>query len=135
MMRIDRDLRVKTSWRSGRAAASPGPFFISYTEFTPCHGADVAGIYLAARRPMAECAEIEGAVGLATYWRLRRWRGGSLSVWESPEALRSFVRLPFHIEIMRRYRTRGTVRSAEWWSGSVDLDEALAHGQRAIDGS
>jgi hypothetical protein len=131
-MRVDRDPRARTSWRSGPAAASPGPFFISYTEYTPRHAADVVGIYLAARRLMAECAELEGAVGLATYWQLRRWRGGSLSVWEGPEALRRFVRLPFHIEIMRRYRSRGTVQSTEWWSDSFDLAQGLADGQRRV---
>ena len=134
-MRIDRDLRARTTWQAGPAAASPGPFFISYTEFTPHHAADVVGIYLAARRLMAECAALEGAVGLTTYWRLRQWKGGSLSVWESPEALRSFVGLPFHIEIMRKYRERGRVRSTEWWSQSFDLAQGLADGQRAVAGS
>lgn len=131
-MRIDRNLTARTSWRVGHTADSPGPFFISYTEFTPDHPADVVGIYLAARRLMAECAELEGAVGLATYWCLRQWKGGSLSVWQSPDALRGFVGLPFHIEIMQRYGTRGTVRSAEWWSDSFDLAQALAEGQRAF---
>lgn len=134
-MRIDRTLRVRTSWRAGPAAGSQGPFFISYTEFTPDNAADVAAIYLAARRLMAECAELEGAVGLLTYWRLHQWKGGSLSVWESPEALRGFVGLPFHVEIMRKYRARGTVRSIEWWSQSLDLAQGLAHGQRAVAGS
>lgn len=128
-MQIDRDLTVRTRWRSGPASASPGPFFISYTEFTPSHPADVVGIYIAARRLMAESAELEGAVGLTTYWRLRRWQGGSLSVWERPEALRGFVGLPFHVEIMRKYRTRGTVRSAGWWSDSFDLGRAFYVGQ------
>lgn len=131
-MRIDRNLRVTTNWQSGPAASSPGPFFISYTEFTPRHGADVVGIYLAARRLMAECAELEGAVGLLTYWRLGKWKGGSLSVWERPEALRSFIGLPFHIEIMHKYRARGSVRSTEWWSPSFDLAQGLADGQRAV---
>jgi hypothetical protein len=131
-MQIDRTLRVGTGWRAGPAAGASGPFLVSYTEFTPDHAADVVGIYLAARRLMAECAELEDAVGLMTYWRLRQWKGGSLSVWKNPEALRTFVRLPFHIEIMRKYRARGTVRSAEWWSRSFDLAQGLADGQRAV---
>ncbi len=132
-MRIDRDLRVRTGWRAGPAAGSRGPFLLSYTEFTPNRAADVLGIYLAARRLMAECAELEGAVGLSTYWQLRKWRGGSLSVWQSPEALRRFIRLPFHVEIMCRYRSRGTVRSTEWWTPSFDLTRAFVDGQSAAD--
>lgn len=132
VMRIDSNLRVRTRWQAGPAAEAPGPFFVSYTEFTPNHAADVAGIYLAARRLMAECAELEGSVGLTTYWRLRDWRGGSLSVWESREALSGFVGLPFHVEIMRKYRARGTVRSTAWWSQSFDLAKGLVEGERAI---
>jgi hypothetical protein len=124
---------VKTSWEGGPAASSPGPFFISYTEFTPRKAHDVVGIYFAARRLIAACAGLEGAVGVTTYWRLRQWRGGSLSVWETAEALQRFVRLPYHVEIMRKYRNRGNVQSTDWWSDSFDLAQAFASGQRALE--
>lgn len=48
MMRLERDLKVRTSWEDGPAAGSHGPFFISYTEFTPRYAADVVPIYLSA---------------------------------------------------------------------------------------
>jgi hypothetical protein len=132
-MRFDRSLRVRTKWEAGPAVDSQGPFFISYTEFTPRKARDVVAIYLAARQLVAACAKLDGSVGVTTYWRLQQWRGGSLSVWENPEALRQFVRLPFHVEIMRKYRNRGSVRSTDWWSDCFDLTQALADGQRTLD--
>ncbi|HXV05480.1 MAG TPA: hypothetical protein VFP23_06195 [Solirubrobacterales bacterium] len=134
-MHLEPNLNVRTKWVEGTAADSVGPFFISYTEFTPDKPHDVLGIYLASRRLVAACAGLEGAVGLTTYWQLRHWRGGSLSVWDDPGALHSFVRLPYHVEIMRKYRMRGTVRSSEWWSESFDLAQALTDGRHALDGS
>jgi hypothetical protein len=131
-MRLDRNLRARTNWRGGRAAGSAGPFLVSYTEFTPHTLRDVPAIYLAARKLIAAISQLEGAVGVTTYWQLREGRGGSLSVWENEAALRQFVRLPYHVEIMRKFRTRGSMRAVDWQSDSFDLAQALADGQGAL---
>jgi hypothetical protein len=51
-------------------------------------------------------------------------------VWASEEDLERFVGLPHHVDIMRRYRDRGTVRSTTWTVEQFDrgliLDRALA---------
>ena len=65
--------------------------------------------------------------------RSLRGRGGSVSAWEDEAALRSFVSLPFHVEIMRRYRGRGSLRAFDWEAESFDLGAAFAEGQRALD--
>lgn len=127
------DLRLRTTWKRGPAADSAGPFLVSYTEFTWKTPLDIPRIYLAAERLRGECAELDGAVGVALYWQPMRGRGGSLSAWTEEAALRSFVSLPFHVEIMRRYRDRGSIRAFDWEADSFDLSGAFAEGQRALD--
>jgi hypothetical protein len=127
------DFRVRTTWKRGPAAESAGPFLISYTEFTPRTLRDLPALGLASERLRGACAELEGAVGVTTYWQLFRRRGGSVSVWEDEAALRRFVSFPYHVEIMRRYRPRGTVRATAWQADSFDLRAAFVEGQRALD--
>jgi hypothetical protein len=124
---------VRTGWKRGPAAASAGPFLASYTEFTPTTLRDVPAIYRAAERLRREIAELEGAVGVTTYWQLFRGRGGSLSLWVDESALRGFVALPFHREIMRAYRARGSLRATEWKVGEFALGAAFREGQRRLD--
>jgi hypothetical protein len=127
------DFRLRTTWKRGPAAESAAPFLISYTEFTPHTMRDVPAIYFAAERLRSACAELEGAVGVTIYWQLFRRRLGSVSVWQSEAALRRFVSLPFHVEIMRRYRSRGSLRAVDWQAESFDLRAAFDEGQRALD--
>jgi hypothetical protein len=127
------DFRVRTTWKRGPAAELAGPFLVSYTEFTPHTMRDIPEIYFAAERLRNACTELEGAVGVTTYWQLFRRRGGSLSVWEDEAALRRFVSLPFHLEIMRQYRSRGSLRAVDWRVESFDLRAAFDAGQRALD--
>jgi hypothetical protein len=127
------DFRVRTPWKRGPAADSAGPLLISYTEFTPHTMRDLPAIYIAAEKLRRACVELEGAVGLTIYLQLFRGRGGSLSVWESEAALRGFVSLPFHVEIMRKYRSRGSLRAIDWKDDSFHLHTMLREGQRALD--
>lgn len=134
---IDRDsaldFRLRTTWKRGPAANTDGSVLISYTEFTPKSMRDLPRIYLAAERLRKACSELEGAIGVTTYWQLFRRRGGSVSVWEDEAALRRFVSLPYHLEIMRRYRSRGSLRAVDWSADSFDLGQAFREGQRSLD--
>lgn len=127
------DFRLRTTWKRGPAAEFTGPFLISYTEFKPHTMRDVPAIYFAAERLRDACAELEGAVGVTTFWQFFRHRGGSVSVWEDEAALRRFVSLPFHVEIMRRYRTRGSLRALKWQAEDFGLRAAFREGQHALD--
>ena len=127
------DLRVRTTWKRGPAADSSGPFVVSYTEFTPDTLRDVPAIHFAAEQLRNACTELAGAVGVTTYWQPFKRRGGSVSAWEDEAALRSFVALPFHLEIMRRYRSRGSLRAVEWQAESFSLRAAFNEGLRALD--
>ncbi len=42
------------------------------------------------------------------------------SLWTDPSALRAFVALPAHREIVRRYRDRGTTE-VQFWDDPYDL--------------
>jgi heme-degrading monooxygenase HmoA len=128
---LDRCLR--TRWREGRVAAPPGPLLLSYTEFTPRTLRDLPAVYRAAVRLRAALAELPGSVGVTLWWQPFRRRAGSVSAWESEAALRAFVALPHHVEIMRRYRERGTLRAATWREDRLDLRAALARGRRTLD--
>lgn len=127
-----RDLMLRTSWKRGPAADSAGPFLVSYTEFTPHTMRDLPAIHFAAERLREACTELEGAVGVTTWWQVFRRRAGSLSAWEDEAALRRFVSLPFHIEIMRRYRSRGRLRAVDWHADAFDLSAAFDEGRQAL---
>jgi hypothetical protein len=127
------DLRLRTPSKRGLASRSSGPLLVSYTEFTWETSLDIPRIYLAAARLRRECARLDGAVGVALYWQPLRGRGGSVSAWTDESALRRFVSLPYHIEIMRRYRDRGSLRAVHWQADSFVLRDAFAMGQRALD--
>jgi len=129
-----RDAWVRTRWKRGPAAGAAGPLLISLTAFVPDTLRDVPGIYRAAERLRAQaCAELDGAVGLTTYWQPLRRRVGSLSVWTDEAALRRFVALPYHREIMRRYRSRGYVLDARWQADAFKLAPAFRSGIRELD--
>jgi hypothetical protein len=55
-----------------------------------------------------------GAIGLWLWMLPATSRGGSISVWASEADLERFIGLPHHVDIMARYRGRGTVRSTTW---------------------
>jgi hypothetical protein len=128
-----RNARLWSLWKQGPSGESRGPFLISYTEFTPHTLRDLPQIYRAAERLRRTCGKLEGAVGITIYWQPFRRCGGSLSVWENESALRHFVSLPFHLETMRRYRSRGSLRAISWEAESLDLRAAFQEGQRALD--
>lgn len=108
------DLIARTRWKPGRAFGRPGgPFLVSYTEFTPRSQRDLPSIFRASEQLRDEGTRLEGAIGIVTYWQPFRCRGGSLSFWTDEAALRRFVSLPFHVEIMHAYRDRGRIRRSD----------------------
>ena len=136
------DLRVRTPWKQGPVRAREDRLLFSYTEFAPHSVRDWPEIALSARRLRALWPHLPGAVGMTLYLQPLRLRGGSLSVWESEDALRGFVGLPLHVEIMRRFRDRGALRSFSWWErrgwpghgGRGEIARSLAHGLGALEG-
>ncbi|MDQ6916089.1 MAG: hypothetical protein M3155_09820, partial [Actinomycetota bacterium] len=125
------DPRLSTRWHPGHHARGEGPFLVSFTEFTFRYR-DLPAIAWAGMRLRRALRELEGAEGMALYVRPLSHRSGSVSAWRDEEALREFIRLPYHVEIMRRYRRRGTLRAARWESERFSLREALAEAARRV---
>jgi hypothetical protein len=105
---------------------------VSLTEFTAQRLRDLPAIArdgLALRRGWWA---MPGAIGVALYVDVPRRRGGALSVWASAEDLRSFVALPRHLEIMRRWGPRVTVRAATWSTGNFRAADVFARREELL---
>jgi hypothetical protein len=115
-------------WTDGPVSGTGRPAVVSVTDFALrswTHYPDVARSGLRLRLGWFA---MPGAVGLWLWTLPLALRTGSISVWSDPEALRRFVGLPLHVDVMRRNRDRGTVRSATW---SVDEFDRREQRERA----
>ena len=121
---------MASGWKAGPAAKTASPVLVSATEYTFNRFRDVPGIILTAMRMRRILREMHGAVGVTLYAQLRRRRIGSMSVWESEADLREFVVHPKHIPVMRKYRTRGTLRSATWQTDRFVLADSWQQAER-----
>jgi hypothetical protein len=61
-------------------------------------------------------------------------RSGSVSVWTSEDDLRRFVGLPLHVDVMRRNRDRGTLRSTTWTADAFVRADVLDRARQWIAG-
>jgi hypothetical protein len=105
---------LSTDWLPGPSDGTQSPVVVSFTDFQSDSEQDwqeiaALGLGLAESWPI-----MRGAVGLWLWGKQVEWRGGSLSVWESHEDLRRFIRWPVHVAIMKNWRTRVRVRTAGW---------------------
>ncbi|HSS24162.1 MAG TPA: hypothetical protein VLL82_07125 [Mycobacterium sp.] len=75
---------------------------------------------------------MRGAVGLWLWGKQVELRGGSLSVWDSYEDLRRFIRWPVHVAIMKNWRGRIRVRSARWDDERLVPSQAWQRGEAHI---
>lgn len=116
----------------GPEAGTDGPVVVSFTEYTAHRRRDIVRAAAVAQRLRMGWYAMSGAVGLVLHLEPLRSSGGSVSVWRSEEDLLRFVRLPLHLEIMRRYRELGTLRSAQWEMDRFVLREAVAQARRHL---
>jgi hypothetical protein len=128
-VRIGLDM-LRTRWQQGPAAGEVGPVIISCTEYRFNRSRGQPGILTAGTRLRRQLCELQGATGVSVYTRLLKRTVGSVSTWKSEAELRRFVSLPYHVKIMRRYRTRGCLRSATWTTERFALAEAFREGRR-----
>jgi hypothetical protein len=57
---------------------------------------------------------------------------GSLSVWTDAADLRRWIGLPRHVQVMRRYKPRGTARSTQWTRETFDRAAILAEAKQRL---
>jgi hypothetical protein len=91
---------------------------------------DIPRVALEGMRLRAQWPQTEGAVGL---W-MAAFRAGrrqvSVSIWDSPEALRRFVRSPRHLKTMRDFRRTGDLITSPW---TAEVCDRLSIWQQAED--
>lgn len=122
-----------TPWISGPEHPGDAPVVVSVTEYQAHHRRDIPAVALKGLRMRMGWYAMPGAVGLWLWSVPTAGCSGSVSVWTTTEALDRFIQLPHHIDIMRRYRSRGTVRSTTWTAELFDRDDVLARARDWIN--
>ncbi|MBP2324956.1 hypothetical protein JOF56_005341 [Kibdelosporangium banguiense] len=122
---------LRSSWTPGPAGLD-GQLLVSVTEFTAKHLWYMPGIYRAGRDLAQLWPNLDGAVGHWLWMEPLRRRCGAVSVWQDKKAMRSFVGLPVHRQIMRTYRTRGTVRATTWTADDPDLTDVWRQARKFL---
>lgn len=118
---------IRNPWRPGAAAGGRGPYFVSATKFVYRRWRDMPLVWLYALRLRHGWGRRPGAVGLATGADALRPVTYSLSVWESEEDLRAFLRSPDHVRLVRDYRDRLVeTRVVSWQTEEFALGPAWA---------
>lgn len=103
-----------TPWMPGPVDPRGAPVVVSVTEFLAYRRRELPGVALKGLNMRMGWYAMPGAVGLWLWSLPAGSRGGSISVWANEDDLERFIALPRHVEIMRRYGSRGTVRSTMW---------------------
>jgi hypothetical protein len=101
-------------WMPGPVDPRDAPVVVSVTEFAAHHRRELPGVAVKGVRMRMGWYAMAGAVGMWLWMMPAARCGGSISVWETEEDLERFITLPHHVDIMRRYGNRGTVRSTTW---------------------
>lgn len=111
---------VLTPWMPGPVDPQDGPVVVSVTEYAAHHRRVLPRVAVNGLRMRMGWYAMTGAVGMWLWMLPAGGRGGSVSVWASEQDLERFVALPHHVDIMRRYGDRGTVRSTTWTADRFD---------------
>lgn len=109
-----------------------GPVVVSVTEYSAVQRRTLPGVAANGMRMRMGWYAMPGAVGLWLWTLPATKRGGSISVWADEAALERFVNLPHHVDIMRRYGSRGSVRSTTWHSDTFEPEVVVARARAWI---
>ncbi|MGW4089322.1 hypothetical protein [Nocardia sp. NPDC004750] len=120
-------------WQAGPLHDSRGPVFVSVTDFLAASEEDVQAIYKTGMRLGRNWPVMHGAVGLWLWARPSESRGGSISVWETEQDMRRFVRWPVHADIMRKWRGRVGLATDSWQAATFEKQEVWARARDTIE--
>jgi hypothetical protein len=119
-------------WTAGPEQDADGPFLISLTDYTAHRWRDVPGVTRSGLKLSRAWPAMQGAVGLWLWSDLPHHRSGSISIWTSEDALSRFVRWPVHLEIVRKYRPRGTLKASSWEAERFVKRDVLREARRRL---
>lgn len=120
-------------WQAGPRHDTRGPVFVSVTDFLAASDEDVQAIYKTGMRLGRNWPVMHGAVGLWLWARPSEARGGSISVWETEQGMRRFVRWPVHADIMRKWRGRVGLATDSWQAAGFEVQEVLTRARNTIE--
>ncbi len=121
-------------WVDGPHESPSGPVFVSLTEFNASAWLDLPAMTWTALALRSGWYGLPGAVGMHLWADPLRRCVGSLTVWTEESALRRWVGLPRHVEVMRRYRPRGAARTTSWTCPAFDRAAILAEAKACLSG-
>jgi hypothetical protein len=110
-------------WTDGPARRHHGPAVVSVTHFALDAWRHYPAVVRTGLRLRLGWYAMPGAIGLWLWTLPFTTTTGSISVWTDQRALRDFVGLPLHRDVMRRNRDRGTLRSTSWTVERFDARE------------
>jgi hypothetical protein len=119
-------------WAPGPAHDHAGSVVVSVTDFSIHRRRDQPAVIWTGLRLRMGWYAMPGALGLWLWSLPLAARGGSITVWTNEDDLRRFVGLPLHVDVMRRYRERGTLRSTTWTADTLVRHELRARACRWI---
>jgi hypothetical protein len=134
LLRTGRASPLLTPWVPGPVDPRDGPVVVSVTEFSAHHRLDLPRVAVKGMRMRMGWYAMPGAVGMWLWSLPAAARSGSISVWSSEDDLEGFVSLPHHVEIMRRYRDRGTVQSTTWKADTFEPRAVIEQARAWITG-
>jgi len=125
--------RIWFPWQAGPVTNPDGPVLVSVTDYTMDSLRSLPGIVRRGARLGLGWYGLPGAFGMRLWADPFRRRTGSLSVWTGSDAMYRWVGLPLHVETMRHYRTRGSLRSTTWHTEHLDRRAILATANDFLD--
>jgi hypothetical protein len=123
---------LMSRWAPGPDLETDSAVVVSVTDFHVDRVRDIPGVTRTGLRLRMGWYAMQGAVGLCLWSLPLDRRSGSISVWTSEDDLRGFIGLPSHVEVMRRYRDRGTLRSVTWQAESFTSADVLDRARQWI---
>jgi hypothetical protein len=106
---------VRTRWVHGPVTEPPATVVVAATKADYKRVRDLPFVFLEAVRLMRRWRHRSGSLGVLVAGEPGKTLSYSMSAWESRDALRSFLRAPDHVPLMRRYRPRQTWSMTRIW--------------------
>jgi|SRR5271155_3167075 hypothetical protein len=120
---------LSTDWLAGPHHGTKSSVVVSFTDFRADSDEDFQRIFHTGMKLRESWPIMRGAVGLWLWGKPAEFCGGALSVWESRDDLRRFVRWPVHTAIIKEWRGRIEVFSDSWDDERFDPRQAWSRAE------
>jgi len=124
---------VLMPWKPGPRQDISGRVFVSVTDFLARSEEEVRSIYEIGLELGNTWPVMQGAVGLWLWGRPTAWRGGSITVWESEDDMRRFVRWPVHAKIVRAWRGKVGIGTDSWQADHFEPRQVLERARNTLE--